>query len=55
MIERRAIGIQGPGLREVPFDGSGRSAGVYPYRLLLEDPATGARRGTFSGKVVLLK
>jgi hypothetical protein len=55
VIERRAIGIQGPGLREVPFDGSGRSAGVYPYRLLLEDPATGARRSTFSGKVVLLK
>ena len=55
VIERRAIGIQGPGLREVPFDGSNRSAGVYPYRLVLEDPSTGARRGTFTGKVVLLK
>ncbi len=55
VIERRAIGVQGAGLREVPFDGSGRSAGVYPYRLILEDPQTGARRAALSGKVVLLK
>lgn len=55
VIERRVIGVENAGLREVPFSGEGRSAGVYPYRLLLEDPRSGARQATLTGKVVLLK
>jgi hypothetical protein len=55
VIERRVVGVQSAGLREIPFDGHGRGAGVYPYRLLLEDPRSGARRATLAGKVVLLK
>jgi hypothetical protein len=55
VIERRVVGVQGAGLREIPFDGQNRSAGVYPYRLLLEDPRSGARRAALTGKVVLLK
>jgi len=55
VIERRVIGVENAGLREVPFSGEGRSAGVYPYRLLLDDPRSGARQAALTGKVVLLK
>ena len=55
VIERRVVGVQSAGLREIPFAGEGRTAGVYPYRLLLEDPQSGARRAALTGKVVLLK
>lgn len=56
LIERRVVGVQGAGLREIQFDGTGRSSGVYPYRLLLEDPGAGGdRRALLSGKVVLLR
>jgi hypothetical protein len=55
VIERRVVGVQSPGLREIPFEGEGRTAGVYPYRLLLDDPRTGVRRASLTGKVVLLK
>jgi hypothetical protein len=55
VIERRVVGVQSAGLREIPFEGEGHTAGVYPYRLLLEDPQSGARRAMLTGKVVLLK
>jgi hypothetical protein len=49
------VGVQSAGLREIPFEGEGRTAGVYPYRLLVDDPRTGVRRASLTGKVVLLK
>jgi len=55
VIERRVIGVENAGLREIPFAGEGRSSGVYPYRLLLENPRSGARQATLTGKVVLLR
>ena len=47
--------LQGAGLHEVSFDGRGRSAGVYLYRLRLVDPATGGEQLSGYGKMVLLK
>ncbi|MGQ0721848.1 MAG: hypothetical protein ACT4PE_09780 [Candidatus Eiseniibacteriota bacterium] len=55
LVDSRALGVQGPGVRQVLFDGRGRAAGVYLYRVRLADPQTGTVRATLSGKTVLVK
>jgi hypothetical protein len=55
LVERRALGIQGPGEHDVAFDGRQRAAGVYLYRVRLADPATGRETMSGFGKLVLLK
>lgn len=55
LVERRALGVQPPGLGEALFDRTDKSDGVYPYRLKLVDPVTGASRGSLYGKLVLLR
>jgi hypothetical protein len=55
LVERRELGVQSAGVREVPFGGSRKPAGVYLYRLRLTDPETGALRSALHGKTVLIK
>jgi hypothetical protein len=55
LVDSRALGVQGPGVRQVVLDGRERAAGVYLYRVRLADPQTGALRATLSGKTVLVK
>lgn len=55
MVEERILGVLGAGLREVVVEGDLRTSGVYPYRLTLEDPETGAQRASLAGKLVLLR
>lgn len=55
LVERRALGIQGPGEHDVSFDGRRRAAGIYLYRVRLADPSTGRETMSGFGKVVLLK
>ncbi|HZL85265.1 MAG TPA: T9SS type A sorting domain-containing protein [Candidatus Krumholzibacteria bacterium] len=55
LVERRLLGLQNAGLGEAAFGGKGRSAGVYVYRLNVNDPATGALRKTLSGRLVVVK
>jgi hypothetical protein len=54
VVERRALGVQAAGVRAADFDGRGRRAGVYLYRLDLEDPATGVVRKSLGGRMVVL-
>ncbi len=55
LIERRLLGTQEEGERtEQLFGRHKHGAGVYVYRLRLEDPATGQLRSLLSGKTVLL-
>lgn len=56
LIERRRMGAMHGGDNEVSLFKSRRpSAGVYLYRLQMNDPATGAERASLTGKTVLLK
>jgi len=55
LVERRVLGIQRPGMREVAFDGKPYGAGVYMYKLDITDPATGTLRKSLSGRMVVVK
>lgn len=54
LVESRDLGVQGAGATSVDFDGRGRTAGVYLYRLHVRDPQTGATRKTLNGRMVVL-
>ncbi len=54
MIEQRSLGIQPAGLRELPYDGTGDSAGMYFYRLKAVDPQTGAVQAVLNGRMILV-
>jgi hypothetical protein len=54
VVETRRLGVQPAGPASVDFDGSRHSAGVYMYRLDIEDPQTGALRKTLAGRMVVL-
>jgi hypothetical protein len=54
LVERRFLGVQGPGVAETVVDGSDRSHGIYFYRLVVVDPETGAARATLQGRLILL-
>jgi hypothetical protein len=47
--------MQAPGIQSVWLDGSRRAAGVYHYRIRVEDPATGEVVSSAVGRVVKLK
>ncbi|MBZ0270180.1 hypothetical protein K8I85_18660, partial [bacterium] len=55
LVQRTPLGILDPGPVEALFDGKGRSAGVYLYRLRLVDPETRREQPSPYGKLVLLK
>ena len=56
LVERRRLGALNEGENEVNLFSTRRpSAGVYLYRLQVNDPATGAQRDALTGKTVLLK
>ena len=55
LVQRTGLGILNPGPVEALFDGAGRSAGVYLYRLKLVDPETRVEQASPYGKLVLLK
>ena len=54
-IARRALGLQEAGTRQASFARTGLAAGLYVYRLKLENPTTGAPAGALSGKMMVLK
>ena len=56
LLERRLLGEQDGGERDVTlFRGERKpGAGVYLYRLRLENPATGQVRGTLTGKTIVV-
>lgn len=53
-VERRDLGVRAAGDGLVEFDGAGRAAGLYLYRLEVTDPASGALRATRQGRMVIL-
>jgi hypothetical protein len=55
LVDSRALGVQGPGLRQVHLEGRAHAAGVYLYRVRLADPETGALRSVLSGKTVMVR
>jgi hypothetical protein len=54
LVERRALGMRPAGGGQVEFDGAGRAAGIYLYRVQVADPTTGALRPVGSGRVIIL-
>ncbi|MHB8079792.1 MAG: T9SS type A sorting domain-containing protein [Candidatus Krumholzibacteriia bacterium] len=55
LVERRPLGEQGAGERTAALFGARRpGAGVYLYRLRLEDPQTGQLRSVLTGKTIVL-
>ena len=54
LVERRALGARPAGNGQVEFDGAGRSAGMYLYRVQVTDPTTGALRSVGSGRMIIL-
>jgi len=55
LVERRLLGEQGAGERESALFGERQpGAGVYLYRLRLENPQTGALRSVLTGKTIVL-
>ncbi len=55
MVSRQPMGLQSSGIRTTPVDRVGTHAGLFLYRLRINDPASGAERATLSGKVMFLK
>ncbi len=55
LLEKRALGLQQAGTRQVRFEGADRSAGIYQYRLTMSDPVSGEVRSELFGRMVLLK
>jgi len=55
LLERRALGMREPGSHTVTLNGEGRAAGVYHYRLVVNDLRTGAASSSAYGRVVHLK
>jgi hypothetical protein len=55
LVEKRRLGAQDAGLQELIFDGSDVPAGVYLYRVQVDDPTSGSGRATLSGKLILLE
>jgi hypothetical protein len=54
-VEKRHLGVQPAGIRDVLLTGAGYSAGVYLYRLKLRDPETGILRTSLQGRVLVVK
>jgi hypothetical protein len=54
MIEQRSLGIEPAGLRELPYDGTGGTAGIYFYRLKVADPQSGLVRAVLNGRMILV-
>ena len=52
---RRPMGLRGLGVHSEFLDLNDQSAGVYLYRITIEDPSTGQKRAELTGKTVLLK
>jgi hypothetical protein len=56
LVNRRPLGTLEPGLRNVSYyDRASMHAGVYLYRLKMNDPATGRRQAKLSGKMMFLE
>ncbi|MBK8229394.1 MAG: T9SS type A sorting domain-containing protein [Candidatus Eisenbacteria bacterium] len=54
MIEERELGLQTAGTQSALFDGTNRVGGLYLYRVILSDPASGERRETLDGRLVVV-
>ncbi len=54
LVERRELGRQAPGRGETTFNGSGKTSGLYLYRLLVRDADTGGLTSTLHGRMVVL-
>ncbi len=56
LVSRQALGAHAAGQWDTPlFPRSQDAAGVYVYRMRLDDPRTGRTRSTLTGKVTVLK
>jgi hypothetical protein len=54
MVESYSLGVQAAGIREIHYDGSRLSGGVYFYRLKLMDPQGSRVRAVLPGKMLVL-
>lgn len=54
LVERRSLGVRPAGGGQVEFDGGGRTAGIYLYRVQVADPTTGALRSVGGGRMIIL-
>ena len=55
LVAGRDLGLMPAGERDVFFDGRGRPAGMYLYRLKMRDPASGSLRASLQGKMLITK
>lgn len=55
LVSKRPLGTLQPGARSTTLDTRGLHTGIYAYRLLMEDPASGALQAELSGKMMLVK
>ncbi len=54
-IERTSGGLQPAGDGQIEFDGAGRPAGIYLYRVSVTDPTTGALQPVGTGRMIILE
>jgi hypothetical protein len=55
LVQSKRLGLRGLGVHRELLDLKGQSAGVYMYRITVEDPGTGRKRAALAGKTVLLR
>ena len=55
LVEKTPLGIRQAGEQQIPFDGSTRDAGLYLYRLVMNDPASGTLQRAVSGRIVVVR
>ncbi|MBN2172116.1 MAG: T9SS type A sorting domain-containing protein [Candidatus Krumholzibacteriota bacterium] len=55
LVQSKRLGLRGLGVHRELLDLKGQSAGVYMYRITVEDPGTGKTRAALTGKTVLLR
>jgi hypothetical protein len=55
LVHGRDLGLQAAGERLTPVMGFGGATGVYPYRLRVLDPASGAERSALAGRLLVVR
>lgn len=53
LVERKAMGLQPAGVREVQYDGHGLADGLYLYRIRISEPGDGSLRAALPGRMIV--
>lgn len=55
LVSGRSLGLLQPGTQSTALDTHGLKTGIYAYRLVMEDPDSGAEQAELSGKLMLMR